>query len=97
VRSNISIGLQYVDSWLQGMGAAGIRNLMEDAATAEISRSQLWQWIQNGASMEDGRRISLDLYREFRDQELTALGGPGCDRRRISSIPWCSARSSCRS
>jgi len=75
VRSNISIALQYIDSWLQGNGAAGIRNLMEDAATAEISRSQLWQWIQNGASLDDGRRISPDLYRQLRDDELATIGG----------------------
>jgi malate synthase len=81
VRSNISIALQYIDSWLQGIGAAGIRNLMEDAATAEISRSQLWQWIQNGASLEDGRRLSPDLYRALRDEELAALRGP--DRGRL--------------
>ncbi|HEX9940526.1 MAG TPA: malate synthase A [Thermoanaerobaculia bacterium] len=81
VRSNISIALQYLDSWLQGMGAAAIRNLMEDAATAEISRSQLWQWSQNGASMDDGRRITPEIYRELRDEELAALGGP--DRGRL--------------
>ncbi len=80
VRSNISIALQYLDSWLQGQGAAGIRNLMEDAATAEISRSQLWQWTHHGARMDDGRPITLDLYREFRDQELQALGGSGQGR-----------------
>jgi malate synthase len=75
VRSNISIALQYIDSWLQGQGAAGIRNLMEDAATAEISRSQLWQWVWNQAAMADGRRITPEIYRQFRDQELAALGG----------------------
>jgi malate synthase len=80
VRSNISIALQYLDSWLQGQGAAGIRNLMEDAATAEISRSQLWQWIHHGARMDDGRAVTPELYREFRDQELQALGGSGQGR-----------------
>ena len=80
VRSNISIALQYLDAWLQGQGAVGIRNLMEDAATAEISRSQLWQWIRHGATLEDGRRITPELYRQLRDEELSALGGPGQGR-----------------
>ncbi len=75
LRSNISIALQYLDSWLQGQGAAAIRNLMEDAATAEISRAQLWQWIHHDATLEDGRKITPDLYRDLRDQELQALGG----------------------
>jgi len=76
VRANLSITLQYLDSWLQGQGAVAIRNLMEDAATAEISRAQLWQWIHHDAALEDGRKITPDLYRELRDQELQALGGP---------------------
>ncbi len=80
VRSNISIALQYLDSWLQGQGAVGIRNLMEDAATAEISRSQLWQWVRHGARMDDGRPITAELYRDLRDQELAALGGSGQGR-----------------
>ncbi|HSS51911.1 MAG TPA: malate synthase A, partial [Thermoanaerobaculia bacterium] len=82
VRTNAGIALQYLDSWLQGQGAVGIHNLMEDAATAEISRSQLWQWIWNGAHLDDGRRVTADLYREIRDQELAALGGPGQGRLR---------------
>ena len=82
VRSNISIALQYLDSWLQGQGAAGIRNLMEDAATAEISRSQLWQWIWHGGTLEDGRRITPELYQQLRDEELSALGGPDQGRLR---------------
>jgi len=75
VRANISIALQYIDSWLQGQGAVAIRNLMEDAATAEISRSQLWQWIWHDAKMDDGRQLAPELYRQFRDVELFALGG----------------------
>jgi malate synthase len=75
VRGNISIALQYLDSWLQGYGAAGIQNLMEDTATAEISRAQLWQWVHNEAPLADGRRVTPDLYRGLRDQELAALGG----------------------
>jgi malate synthase len=82
VRANLSIALQYLDSWLQGQGAAAIRNLMEDAATAEISRAQLWQWLRHGARLDDGRPITPDLYRELRDQELQALGGPAQGRLR---------------
>ena len=75
LRANISIALQYLDSWLQGQGAAAIRNLMEDAATAEISRAQLWQWLHHDAALEDGRKVTEALYQEMRDQELEALGG----------------------
>jgi malate synthase len=76
LRSNISIALQYLDSWLAGQGAAAIRNLMEDAATAEISRAQLWQWLRHDAQLEDGRAVTVELYQELREQELETLGGP---------------------
>ena len=76
VRLNVSIALQYLDSWLAGNGAAAINNLMEDAATAEISRSQLWQWRVGGARMEDGRFVTGGLYTAIRDEELAALDGP---------------------
>jgi malate synthase len=74
-RANVSVALQYLDAWLSGNGAAAINNLMEDAATAEISRSQLWQWRTSGARLDDGREASADLYRAVRDEELAALGG----------------------
>jgi malate synthase len=77
VRLNVSVALQYLDAWLAGNGAAAINNLMEDAATAEISRSQLWQWRVGGAGMEDGRFVTGGLYTAIRDEELAALGGPG--------------------
>ena len=80
VRNNVTVALQYLDAWLQGQGAVGILNLMEDTATAEISRSQLWQWVWRQAALEDGRRVGQDLYREFRDDELAALGGAGQGR-----------------
>jgi malate synthase len=76
VRLNVSVALQYLDAWLAGNGAAAINNLMEDAATAEISRSQLWQWRVGGAQMEDGRFVTGGLYTAIRDEELAALGGP---------------------
>jgi malate synthase len=75
VRLNVSVALQYLDAWLSGNGAAAIINLMEDAATAEISRSQLWQWRVTGAPLDDGRPLTADRYRAIRDQELAALGG----------------------
>jgi malate synthase len=77
VRLNVSVALQYLDAWLAGNGAAAINNLMEDAATAEISRSQLWQWRVGGAMLEDSRFVTGGLYTAIRDDELAALGGPG--------------------
>ena len=75
VRNNISVAIQYLAAWLAGNGAVAINNLMEDAATAEISRSQLWQWVHNGATLDDGRIIDLALYQKIRDEELEKLGG----------------------
>lgn len=76
-RNNISVALQYLNAWLLGNGAAAINNLMEDTATAEISRSQLWQWLHNGAHLNDGRQVSAELYRQVRDEELARLGEGG--------------------
>jgi len=73
VRNNISVALQYLSAWLGGNGAVAIFNLMEDAATAEISRAQLWQWVQNGAKLADGRLIDRALYEKLRDEELAKL------------------------
>ncbi|MCL6526809.1 MAG: malate synthase A [Thermaceae bacterium] len=75
VRNNISVGLQYTAAWLGGSGAVAIFNLMEDAATAEISRSQLWQWIHKGAVLEDGRPLTPELYRQLKAEETAKLGG----------------------
>jgi malate synthase len=73
VRNNISVALQYIEAWLGGVGAVAIFNLMEDAATAEISRAQLWQWIRHGAKLEDGSAVTEDLYRRIRREELEGL------------------------
>jgi malate synthase len=70
LRGNISVAFQYISFWLGGRGAAGINNLMEDAATAEISRSQIWQWIRHGSQLEDGRPITRDLVRSMLDEEM---------------------------
>ena len=80
VRLNLSVGIQYIDSWLRGVGAAAINNLMEDAATAEISRAQLWQWIRHGATTADGQTIDAALYTRLRDEEVAKLGGSGTGR-----------------
>ena len=74
-RLNVSVALQYLDSWLQGNGAAAINNLMEDAATAEISRSQLWQWRTTETALDDERPLTAGRYRGIRDEELKALDG----------------------
>lgn len=74
VRQNISVALQYLDAWLGGNGAAAINNLMEDAATAEISRSQLWQWRSIRARLDDDSIFDDRRYREIRDQEVERLG-----------------------
>ena len=80
VRQNVSVALAYLDSWLRGNGAAAINNLMEDAATAEISRSQLWQWRATGVPLDDGAPLSADRYRSIRDEELGRLGGRSVGR-----------------
>jgi malate synthase len=64
LRTNLSVGLRYLAAWLTGSGCVPIDGLMEDAATAEISRSQLWQWIRHGALLEDGCRTNLELVRD---------------------------------
>lgn len=71
--ANIDVALQYIESWLRGTGAAAIHNLMEDAATAEISRAQLWQWINNQAKLDDGRLITFELYVELKEKQLAQL------------------------
>jgi malate synthase len=74
VRNNVSVGLQYLDAWLGGTGAVAIYNLMEDAATSEIARSQLWQWRRHQARLDDGTAFSGDLYERVRDDVLAGLG-----------------------
>jgi malate synthase len=78
VRNNISVALQYVAAWLGGNGAVAIFNLMEDAATAEISRAQLWFWVHHAGKLDDGRQVTAALYRTLRDDEAGKLAGlPG--------------------
>jgi malate synthase len=71
VRNNISVGIQYLGAWLAGNGCVPVFNLMEDAATAEISRSQIWQWIRSPKGvLDDGRKVTVDLFRKLLAEEL---------------------------
>jgi malate synthase len=70
LRNNIDVALRYLATWLDGAGAVAIHNLMEDAATAEISRSQVWQWIYNGVSTAEGRKITKEWVEQLLDEEL---------------------------
>lgn len=81
VRSNISVAVQYLGSWLRGVGAAAINNLMEDAATAEIARSQVWQWVRHGVRLNDGAPLTRDLVRRFEGEELERI------RRELGAAP----------
>jgi malate synthase len=73
VRSNISVSLQYIASWMAGNGCVPINNLMEDAATAEISRSQLWQWIHHEGALADGRKVTFELFKQLLGEELAKV------------------------
>lgn len=73
VRNSLSVAIQYTAQWLAGNGCVPLFNLMEDAATAEISRSQLWQWLHHGASMEDGTPIIEELLLAWADEELATI------------------------
>ncbi len=73
LRMNINVGILYIESWLRGVGAAALHNLMEDAATAEISRTQVWQWIKEGSKLEDGRTVTYELFQELLPSELEAV------------------------
>jgi malate synthase len=73
LRANISVGIQYLESWLRGSGAVGINNLMEDAATAEISRSQVWQWLHNDVELSNGKRVTRDLVERMVEEEVVKI------------------------
>jgi malate synthase len=73
LRHNINVGILYLESWLRGNGAAALYDLMEDAATAEICRTQVWQWVHNKAKLDDGRLITQRLYEDLRDDEIEKI------------------------
>jgi malate synthase len=75
LRHNIRVGVQYLEAWLRGSGCVPLYNLMEDAATAEISRTQVWQWIHHAASLDDGRPITRELFGRALSEEMAALQG----------------------
>ena len=87
VRANIRVGVQYIEAWLRGRGAVPLYNLMEDAATAEICRAQIWQWLRLEADLEDGRWVRPALFRALLDAEINVLrgglGAPAFDRGRF--------------
>ena len=73
LRMNINVGILYLESWLRGVGAAALHNLMEDAATAEISRTQVWQWLKNGSKLDDGRTVTVELIDEILPSEMNKI------------------------
>ena len=73
VRKNINVGILYIESWLMGVGAAALYNLMEDAATAEISRTQIWQWLKNEAQLDDGRTLLPEMILTWQVEELQKI------------------------
>ncbi len=73
LRTDVSVGFQYVSFWLTGRGAAAINSLMEDAATAEISRSQIWQWVHHGVQLQEGPTVTRELVRQVLDEETTKI------------------------
>jgi malate synthase len=86
LRTNANVGFQYVSFWLTGRGAAAINSLMEDAATAEISRSQIWQWVHHGAKLEDGRLVTAELVRQVLDEETAKI------REEVGDDTWQAGR-----
>lgn len=73
LRTNLRVGIEYLTAWLDGVGCVPLHHLMEDAATAEISRAQVWQWVRHAASLDDGRVITAELVQAFLQEELSAL------------------------
>jgi len=86
LRANLNVAFQYISYWLGGRGAAGINNLMEDAATAEISRSQVWHWIRHKARLADGRVVTRELARQLLDEETARI------RAEVGEETWARGR-----
>ncbi len=86
LRQNVSVGIQYLASWLRGTGAVALYNLMEDAATAEISRSQVWQWVRHAVQLREGPRVTPELVQKLAREECeriaATVGGPAYDKSR---------------
>jgi malate synthase len=86
LRDNVSVGFQYISFWLGGRGAVGLNGMMEDAATAEISRSQIWQWIHDGTKLEDGTVIDRELVSRILDEEMERI------RAEVGEETWTAGR-----
>lgn len=87
LRNNISVGIQYIGAWLAGNGCVPVYNLMEDAATAEISRSQIWQWMRSPKGvLDDGRKVTKDMFRKMLPEELARV------RRELGEEAWKAGR-----
>jgi malate synthase len=86
LHTDVNVGFQYISFWLGGRGAAAINSLMEDAATAEISRSQIWQWARHGAKLQDGRTVTGDLVRQVLDEETAKI------RQEVGEEVWRAGR-----
>jgi malate synthase len=72
-RTNVNVALLYIESWLRGVGAAALYNLMEDAATAEISRAQLWQWLHKSITLDDGQKVTPQFFQEILKEEYVKV------------------------
>jgi malate synthase len=79
LRGNVSVGVQYLDNWLRGNGAAGINDLMEDVATAEVSRCQVWQWVHHGVLLDGDTPVTVTLVEGVLSEEIEALVATGAD------------------
>ncbi len=88
LRGNIRIGIRYLEAWLSGNGAAAINNLMEDAATAEISRSQVWQWVFNEATLDTGETVTRDLVERLVEEEYAALDADADVTEHLEKARW---------
>ncbi|KAI9010716.1 malate synthase A [Hyaloraphidium curvatum] len=86
LRNSINVTIQYLSSWLRGNGAAAIFNLMEDVATAEISRSQVWHWIRHGVVLENGKTVTAEYVKELREEELASI------RKHVGEEFWAKSR-----
>ena len=84
LRSDVSVALQYLEAWLRGSGAVAINNMMEDTATAEIARAQLWQWIRHGVRTEEGEPVTLDRVRALLGEEVARLETAAAGESRLA-------------
>ena len=81
VRTNIDVGLRYIEAWLRGIGCVPLHHLMEDAATAEISRAQVWQWLKHGAKLDDGRTVDRALVERIIGEERDRAAAKAASHR----------------